>query len=103
MVARLHVCDTLANRLHNTCALVPQNDWESTFRVFSRECIGIWHMFSIRNPVLLNSPHTGMANTSVIYLDANFVGFRRCYFDIFDGKVLGGLPGDGGLYSVRHW
>lgn len=41
---------------------------------------------------------TGMADTSIVYLDSHLVGLWRCYFDILDGKVLAGIPGNGSLY-----
>lgn len=43
-----------------------------------------------------------MADTSVVYLDADFMGFRRRYLDIFDGKVFAGFPGDSSLYKIRR-
>ena len=43
-----------------------------------------------------------MANTSVVYLDADFVGLGWGYFDILDGQVLAGFPGDGGLWHARE-
>lgn len=38
-----------------------------------------------------------MADTGVVDLNADFVGFRWSNLDVFDGEVLAGLPGDGGL------
>ena len=38
-----------------------------------------------------------MADTSVVDLDSDLVGFGRGDLDILDAQVLAGLPGDGGL------
>lgn len=38
-----------------------------------------------------------MADTGVVYLDADFVSLGRGYLDLLDGKILASLPGDGGL------
>lgn len=80
VVTRLHVGDTLANGLHDTSTLVSQNDGESTLRVLARKCVGIC-----------------VADTSVVDLDTDFVGFGGSNLDVFDAKVLASLPGDGSL------
>jgi hypothetical protein len=41
VVAGLHVCDALSNRLDDTGALVSENDREGTLRVLAGECVGI--------------------------------------------------------------
>lgn len=50
---------------------------------------------------------TCVANTSVVDLDADLVSLGRSYLDIFNGKVLAGLPSDGGFASDglcgKHW
>lgn len=86
MVARLHVCDALANGLDDASTLVSQDDREGTLGVLSGEGVGI-----------------GMADTSVVDLDADFVGFGRSNFDVLNHKVLASLPGDCGLLMVSAW
>lgn len=80
VVTRLHVGDTLANRLHDTSTLVSEDDGESTLWVLARQCVGIC-----------------VANTGVVDLDTDFVGFGGSDLDVLDAKVLAGLPGDGSL------
>lgn len=80
MVTGLHVGDTLANRLHNTSTLVSQDDGESTLWVLSGQCVGIC-----------------VADTGVVNLDADFVGFGSSNLDVLDAEVLASLPGDGSL------
>lgn len=41
MISRLHIGDTLANRLNDTGALVPEDDGEGTLGVLSGECVCI--------------------------------------------------------------
>lgn len=41
--------------------------------------------------------HTGVTDASVVYLDSNLVLLRRGNLDVFDGQILAGLPGNGGL------
>ena len=43
------------------------------------------------------SSYTCMADTSVMNLDADFVGLGRSNLDILDAQRLASLPGDGGL------
>lgn len=86
MLARLHVCDSLANRLDNARALVSQDDGESTFGVLSREGVGI-----------------GVADAGVVDLDADLVGLGGSNLNVLDGEVLAGLPGDGSLWMVSVW
>ena len=38
-----------------------------------------------------------MANTSIVDLNADFVGFGRCDFDVFNLKVFARFPSDGGF------
>lgn len=38
-----------------------------------------------------------MADTSVVNLNTDFVGLRRCNLDLLNAQVFAGLPGDGGL------
>lgn len=80
VVTGLHVGDTLANGLHNTSTLVSQDDGESTLRVLSGECVGIC-----------------VADTGVVDLDADLVGFGSSDLDVLDAQVLASLPGDGSL------
>lgn len=44
--------------------------------------------------------NTGVANTSVVNLDADLVGLRWGYFDVLEGEILASLPGDGGLVAI---
>lgn len=41
-----------------------------------------------------------MADTSVVDLDAHFVGPRRSNLDVLDGQGLAGSPSDGGLLQL---
>jgi hypothetical protein len=41
VVARLHVCDALADGLDDSSALVPEDNGECTLGVLSGECVGI--------------------------------------------------------------
>jgi hypothetical protein len=43
---------------------------------------------------------TCVADSSVVNLDADFVGLWWGYFDVFDGEVLAGFPGDSSLSDV---
>ena len=40
---------------------------------------------------------TGVADTSVVNLDANFVGLWYAYFNVLDGKIFACLPSDRGF------
>jgi hypothetical protein len=80
MVTRLDVGDTLAYRLDNTSTLVSQNNGESTLRVLAGQSVGIC-----------------VADAGVVDLNAYFVCSWGQDFDVFDGEVLAGFPGDGGL------
>lgn len=40
---------------------------------------------------------TCMADTGIMDLNTDFVGFWWCDLDVFKGEVLAGLPGDCGL------
>ena len=55
---------------------------------------------SALSPVILPGLCTGMADASVMNLDADLVGSRWGYFDVLDRKVLASLPGDGGLDTM---
>lgn len=80
MVARLHIGDTLTNGLDNTSTLVTQDDRESSLGVLAGQGVGIC-----------------VADSSVVDLNADLVGSWGQDFDVFDGEVLAGFPGDGGL------
>lgn len=80
MVARLHIGDALTHRLDNTSTLVTQDDGESSFGVLAGQSVGIC-----------------VANSSVVDLNADLVGSWGQDFDVLDGEVLAGFPGDGGL------
>lgn len=80
MVARLHVGDTLAYRLDNTSTLVPQDDGEGSLGVLAGQSVGIC-----------------VAHSSVVDLNTDLVCSWGQDFDVFDGEVLAGFPGDGGL------
>jgi hypothetical protein len=85
VVAGLYVCNTLTNGLDDTSALVSEDDGEGTLRVLAGQCVGIC-----------------VADTGVVNLNADLVGPGWEDFDIFDGEVLAGFPGNGGLFwSVR--
>jgi hypothetical protein len=43
--------------------------------------------------------HTGMADTSVVDLDTDFVRAGRQDLDLLNGEVLAGFPGNCGLCS----
>jgi len=40
-----------------------------------------------------------VADTSIINLYSNFMGFRYADFDVFNGQILAGLPGNSSLAS----
>lgn len=82
MVANLHVGDALTDRLDNTSTLVTQDNGEGTLGILAGQSIGI-----------------GMADTCVVDLDTDFVGLWGSDLNVFNGQVLAGLPGDGGLAS----
>lgn len=42
-----------------------------------------------------------MADTSVVDLDANFVGFGWCDLDVLDGQFLAGFPCNGSLHVCK--
>jgi hypothetical protein len=46
---------------------------------------------------ILYEERTGMADTGVVYLDADLVCLWWCDLDVFNGEVLAGFPGDCGL------
>lgn len=54
-----------------------------------------------RIPSRPGGQRTCMADTSIEDLDSDFVGFWRGDLDVFDRKVLAGLPGNGSLLMVR--
>lgn len=83
MVTRLHVGDTLANRLNNTSTLVSQDNGESSLWILAGQSVGIC-----------------VADTGVVDLNADFVCSWGQDFDVFDRQVLAGFPGDGGLRLV---
>lgn len=80
MVTGLHVGDALAHRLNDTSALMTQDDGEGSFGVLAGKSVGIC-----------------VADTSVVDLNSDFVGSWGQDFDVFDGEVLAGFPGNGGL------
>ena len=80
VVARLHVCDALTNRLHDAGTLMSENNGEGTLGVLTRQREGI-----------------GMAHAGVVDLNADFVGLGDADLDILNGEVLAGFPGDSGL------
>lgn len=80
VVARLHVGDALTNRLDNTSTLMTQDDGEGSLGVLAGQGVGIC-----------------VADSSVVDLNTDFVCSWGQDFDVFDGQVLAGLPGNGGL------
>ena len=52
---------------------------------------------------------TGVADTSVVNLNAHFVGTGRSNLNVLNGKRLSGSPGNGGLREEnellfkKHW
>lgn len=67
MVTRLHIGDALAYRLNNTSTLVTQDDGESTLWVLAGQGVCIC-----------------VADSSVVDLNADFVGSWGQDFDVFD-------------------
>lgn len=82
VVALLHVSDTLAHTLDNTGTLVTGDNGEGTLGVLAAHHVGI-----------------RVADTGVVDLNADLVGFGRSDLDVLDAEVLGGVPGHGGLAS----
>lgn len=82
MVADLDICDSLADGLDDTGALVTQDDGESTLGILAGERVGV-----------------RVADTRVVDLDADFVRLGGCDLDVLDAERLAGLPGNGGLAS----
>ena len=80
MIARLHVGNSLTNRLDVTGTLMTKDNGESTLGVLARECVCI-----------------GMADTSVVDLDTNFVCARGQNLNFLNGEVLASFPGYCGL------
>lgn len=80
MVARLHIGDALAYGLDNTSTLMTQDDGEGSLGVLAGQGVGIC-----------------VADSGVVDLNADFVGSWGQDFDVFDGEVLAGFPGDGSL------
>ena len=80
MITRLHVGNSLTNRLDLTGTLMTKDNGESTLGVLARECVCI-----------------GMADTSVVDLDTDFVGARGQNLDFLNGEVLASFPGYCGL------
>jgi len=62
---------------------VPENDGKGAFGVLAGEGIGI-----------------GMADASVVDLDADLMRLWWCDLDVLDGQVLAGLPRNCRLYPV---
>jgi len=80
VVAGLHVCDALTDRLDDTGALVTEDDGEGTLGILSGERVGI-----------------GMADTGVVDLNADLASLGGSNLNVLDAEVLACLPGDGGL------
>jgi len=80
VVAGLHIGDALSNRLDVAGALVSEDNGEGTLRILARESVGI-----------------GMADTSVVNLNTDFVCSGGKNLDLLNGEVLTSLPGDCGL------
>ena len=80
MIARLHVGNSLTNRLDVTGTLMTEDNGESTLGVLAREGVCI-----------------GMADTSVVDLDTNFVCARGQNLNFLNGEVLASFPGYCGL------
>jgi hypothetical protein len=82
VVALLHVGDTLTHTLDNAGTLVTGDNGEGTLGVLAAHHVGI-----------------RVADTGVVDLNADLVGFWRSDLDVLDAEVLGGIPGHGGLAS----
>jgi hypothetical protein len=115
MIPRLHARNPFANRLDDPSAFVTKHNGERALGVFAGERVSICTR-SHPSATLTHSCHhaaktttgqgtskaeevTGMTNSGVVNLDADFVGPRRLDFDILNDEILPGLPGDGGLWS----
>lgn len=85
MITRLHVGNSLTNRLDVTGTLMTKDNGESTLGVLARECVCV-----------------GMADTSVVDLDTDFVGARGQNLDFLNGEVLASFPGHCGLLLLRQ-
>jgi hypothetical protein len=49
VVARLYICDTLADGLDDTGTLVTEHNGEGTLGVLSGQCVGIWRTLVYRS------------------------------------------------------
>ena len=100
VVSRLDRRHPFANGLDDSSSFMSQDDGESTFGILAGECVRIWFQSAcIFGPDGTN--RTCMANASIVYLNADFMGFRRGDLDVFNRQVLASLPGYSGLSAMR--
>lgn len=74
-----------------------KNYWEGSFWIFPRKCIRICLASAFSSASDSMVAQTCMANTGIVYLDADFVRFWCFHFNVFDGEVLACFPGYGSL------
>lgn len=102
IVARLDGSYTFTDRFDDTGTLVSEDDGESTFWVLAGECVGVLTIeIRLCSSCEWHYRLTCVAYTSVVNLDANFVGLWRADFDVLDNQVFTSFPGDGGLAGNR--
>jgi hypothetical protein len=97
MVSRLNTRHALTDRFDDTSAFVTEDNGESAFGVFAGEGVGICSQsvsLFIYNFTRRKDTHTGMADTSVVDLNAHFMCLGWRNLDVLDGEVLAGFPGN---------
>jgi hypothetical protein len=102
IVTGLDIGHALSNRLDHASTFVAKNDGESSLGVLSGESVCIWERgvsSKKKNGPTWGElrPRTSVADTSVVDLNADFVGLGRRNLDVLDGQRLASCPCDGGL------
>jgi hypothetical protein len=111
VVANLYICDALADGLDDTGTLVTEDNGERALGVLSGECVGIWRVLAgfpgsrsvlLGRDVWTGAELTGMADTGVVDLDADFIRLGWGNLDVLDGEILACFPGDCGLCPCQR-
>lgn len=97
IVSSFDICDALADRLDDTCPLMTEDYRKSAFWVLPRQCVCICGFSAYLNASSFVFERTGMADTSVVYFDADFMCFWCADFDVLDNKIFARFPSNSGL------